>query len=134
MNCYDSLSKDKEIPRGDSRSYLLTPGTRPTGTTTESQPISFVGSTVIFEMRGIPEGNKSKITDAVVVSKTSDNINEIELVTIDDGSEGGRSAALLKIDSADTEYLAVDSYSYRVKMVTPGGLVYTIGRGVISIL
>lgn len=118
---------DKELPRGNSRQFLGTVSEPVTGTVPTPPRVDLTGSLVIFEMKKRPEPNNLAPTDAVVVRKTSDDANEIEI--LDQTVEATKGQYRLKLVPADTEFLAPGLYAYSIDVVTAIGDRYTVSRG-----
>ena len=129
---YDPSCTDKELPRGDSRTYLLTIREPKTGENPDPARIDLTGSTVVFEMKKQPEPRRLCPTDDVVVRKTSDDANEIEL--LDQESEETLGQCRIRLKSADTEFIDPGVYAYSIKVTTATGDTYTvtIGRFIIK--
>jgi len=124
---YDPTCTDKNLPRGDSRNYLLTIREPLTGDNQNPETIDLTGSTIVFEMKRQPEPRRLCPTDEVVVRKTSDDANEIEI--LDQTQEETRGQCRIKLVSSDTEFLDPGTYAYSVKVTTATGDVYTVVSG-----
>ena len=124
---YDPSCDDKILPRGDSRRYLLTITEPKTGSVPVPPRIDLTDALVTFEVKSQPEVNRLCPTEAPVVTKTSDNVNEIEIM--DQTQELTKGQCRIYLVAADTEFLAPGVYAYAVKVVTGGGDTYTVVRG-----
>lgn len=125
---YDPACVDKNLDRGDDVTYRLTVREPKTGTVPDPPTIDLTGSTIIFEAKKMPEFQRLDPTDPVVVRKTSDNANEIEIL---DQTEGEPTAGqcLIKLLSSDTEFLQPGTYAYSVRVTTALGLTRTVTKG-----
>lgn len=125
---YDPACVDKNLPRGNSRNYRVTVREPDRGNSdTDGQPIALTGSTITFEMKRQPEPRRLSPTDEVVVRKTSDDANEIEVE--DQEVEETIGQCVIKLVPADTEFLAPGTYAYSIDVVTGVGGRYTVARG-----
>lgn len=117
---------DKKLARGNSRSYLgLIRG--PHIGSTDPEPVDLTDKTMIFEMKRRPERRRLSPTDDVVVHKTSDNANEIEI--LNQLVEITKGRYRLKLVSADTEFLAPGVYAYSIDVLTATGGRFTVTEG-----
>lgn len=125
---YEPTSVDKNLPRGNSRRYRVIVREPDLGESdTDGQPIDLTGSTVVFEVKRQPEPRRLSPTDEVVVRKTSDDANEIEI--LDQTVETTLGQCVVKLVPADTEFLAPGTYAYSIDVVTGVGERYTVARG-----
>jgi hypothetical protein len=118
---YSAECIDKRLPRGNSRDYA--------GFVTGSDGlgVDLTDSVLIFEMKRRPEPRRLLPTDLVVVSKTSDDANEIEV--LDQGAEATKGRYVLKLVPEDTEFLAPGTYAYSIDIRTATGRRYTVTSG-----
>lgn len=123
---YSPTSNDKNLPRGNSRNYRLTVREPATGDNPSPGAIDLTGATVVFEMKKQPENNRLSPTDAPVVTKTSDNINEVEILAQAGDTLG---QVLIKLRPEDTKFLQPGTYAYSVKVTTAFGDVYDVVSG-----
>jgi hypothetical protein len=120
---YDKSCNDKILPRGDSRRWKVLVREPDRGDDdADGQPIDLTGSTIVFEMKRQPERNRLQPTDEVVVRKTSDDANEIEV--LDQVTDTGY--CRIRIIGSDTEFLAPGTYAYSIRVVTALGDPYTV--------
>jgi hypothetical protein len=119
---YESACVDKDLDRGDDVTYRLTVMEPKTGSKPNPPKIDLAGSFIIFEMKKQPKTYRLKPTDPVVVRKTSDNLNEIEIL-----DEIGQ--CLIKLVSSDTEFLQPGTYAYSVRVTTGAGRTRTVTKG-----
>lgn len=123
----DTPSVDKDLPRGNSRRYRLTV-VEPQSDTTPPPRVPLTGCLIIFEMKRQPEPRRlSPTDDEVVVRKTSDDVNEIEI--LDQLIEATKGQCVIKIVPADTEFLAPGTYAYSIDVTTAVDEKYTVTRG-----
>lgn len=119
---YATTCEDKNLPRGNSRRYRLTVTAIDTG-----DRVDLTGSTIVFEMKRRPEQRRLQPTDPVVVTKTSDNANEVEF--LDQGVEETKGQCLIKLLPADTEWLDPVAYDYSADLIAADGGRYTVAQG-----
>jgi hypothetical protein len=124
---YDPSCDDKILCRGDARRYRLTIREPKTGEVPDPPRIDLTDSRVIFEVKSQPEVNRLCPTEEVVITKTSDDANEIEV--LDQTAPTTKGQCIIKLVAADTEFLAPGIYAYSVKVVTATGDPYTVVRG-----
>ena len=123
---YDPSCNDKDLPRGNSRNYRMTVQEPVTGENPTPDRIDLTGARVVFEMKKKPEFNRLKPTDEVVVTKTSDDANEIEVLAQSGDTLG---QVLIKLRPDDTKYLQPGTYAYSVQVTTAFGDVYDVVSG-----
>lgn len=125
---YDPLCIDKTLPRGNSRRFRLTVSPPSTGSDPDPTPIDLTGALVTFEMKVLPDTYKGRLppTDPVVVRKTSDDANEIEVLTQAGDTLG---QCLIKMLPDDTKFLNPGPYAYSVDVTTAVGDTYTVVIG-----
>ena len=123
---YDPACDDKNLDRGDDASYRLTVREPKTGAVPKPPRVDLTSSTITFEMKKQPEVNRLQPTDLVVVTKTSDNANEIEVLPQVDDTLG---QCLIKLVEADTKFLPPGTYAYSVRVTTAAGLTRTVTKG-----
>lgn len=123
---YNPSSNDKNLPRGNSRNYRLTVREPATGANPNPDAIDLTGATIVFEMKKQPERNRLQPTDPVVVTKTSDNLNEVEILSQTGDTLG---QCLVKLVPEDTRYLQPGTYAYSVQVTTAFGDVYDVVSG-----
>jgi hypothetical protein len=118
---------DKNLPRGNSRNYLGTVREPKTGAVPIPPAIDLTDKTIIFEMKKCPEPRRLCPTDEVVVRKTSDDANEIEI--LDQLVPATKGQYRLKLVPADTQFLAPGVYAYSIDVLTATGQRYTVTTG-----
>ena len=123
---YDPACNDKDLPRGNSRNYRMTVREPLTGTNTDPDKIDLTGSRVVFEMKKQPDHNRLSPTDPVVVTLTSDDANEIEVLAQAGDTLG---QVLIKLRPEHTKYLQPGTYAYSVQVTTAFGDVYDVVSG-----
>lgn len=118
---YSPECVDKRLPRGNDRDY--------NGLVTDAGGlgVDLTDSTLVFDMKRRPEPRRLEPTDPVVVNKTSDDANEIEV--LDQAVEATRGHYVLRLLAADTEFLAPGTYAYSIDVRTATGRRYTVTRG-----
>lgn len=122
---YEIQSNDKILPRGNSRRWRVFVREPDRGEDeNDGQAIDLTGSTVIFEMKRQPETRRLQPTDEVVVRKTSDDANEIEI--LDQTAEETKGYCRIRLVPADTEFLAPGTYAYSIDVQTALGDRYTV--------
>jgi len=124
---YDPSCNDKNLPRGDARRFLLTIREPKTGVNQTPDRIDLTGATIIFEVKKRPEPRRLCPTDDVVVRKTSDDANEIEI--LDQTQDETLGQCRIRLQGADTEFLQPGVYAYSVKVITATGDTYTVVDG-----
>lgn len=124
---YDRSCNDKILPRGDSKRYLVLIREPDRGDDDEdAQPIDLTGATLVFQMKRQPEVRRLSPTDDVVVTKTSDDANEIEI--LDQTQEATKGYCRVRLVPEDTEFLAPGTYAYSIVVTTGLGDRYTAVR------
>lgn len=125
---YDPTCVDKNLPRGNSRRYRVLVREPDLGESdTDGQPIDLTGTTIVFEVKRQPEPRRLSPNDEVVVRKTSDDANEIEI--LDQTVEETLGYCVVKLLPSDTEFLAPGTYAYSIDVTTDAGDRYTVVRG-----
>lgn len=125
---YDPMCQDKVLPRGNSRRYRLTVVPPSSGSDPDPTPTDLTGASIVFEMKVTPDTYKGRLepTDPVVVRKTNDDVNEIEVET-QAGETLGQ--CVIKLVQDDTKFLKPGAYTYSVDVTTSGGDTYTVVAG-----
>lgn len=118
-------TSDKDLPRGDDRTYRLTIREPATGLVPNPPAIDITGYLIVFQVKKQPEAYRLKPTDPVVISKSSDDANDIEI--LDQATDTG--ACLIKLRSSDTEFLPPGTYAYSVRVQKPDGRWFTVAQG-----
>ena len=98
-----------------------------TGSNLSPSPIDLTGSLLIYEAKLQPERRRLHSTDEVVISKTSDDANEIEIY--DQTQLVTRGKCQIKIRPEDTNFLKPLAYSHSLRLKTSGGDSYTVMKG-----
>jgi hypothetical protein len=123
---YDPACDDKNLDIGNDVTYRNTIREPKTGLVPDPPRIDLTSSTIRFEMKKQPEKNRLKQTDPVVVTKTSDDANEIEILAQSGDTLG---QCKIKLRRADTLFLQPGTYAYSVEVTTAAGLTRTVTKG-----
>jgi len=114
------------LPRNNSRTFRVTVREPKTGANSNPSFIDLTGTTVVYEIKKQPEVNRLRPTDPVVVTKTSDNVNEIEILPQTGDTLG---QVLIKLRPEDTRFLPPGTYAYSVDVTTALGDRFTVASG-----
>lgn len=127
MTTYGPPSCDKDLNRGDTVNYRVTVREPLTGEHPEPRPIDLTGSQLVFQVKRQPEPRQLCPADPVVITKTSDDVNEIEI--LDQSVPETLGKALIKLRTEDTEFLPPGTYAYSIRVITAMGGQRTVTKG-----
>lgn len=124
---FEATSSDKILPRGNSRRYRLTIREPKTGSNPNPAAIDLTGALIRFTMKLAPDQKRLQPTDVPVVTKTSDDITEIEVMNQTQAATKGQ--CVIKLVPADTRFLPPGTYVYSVEVRTAAGDEYDVAEG-----
>ncbi len=124
---YVKDSVDKKLTRGDDRIFELWikyPQETP------NDPLLYrdlTGSLISFTVKRERSNGKEVFKDPVVIRKTSDDTEQIEVLNQTVRANWGRANVLVRAD--DTKYLDPGIYLYDVQVRLPTNMICTVARG-----
>lgn len=127
MSDFDPAASDKNLVRGDDRDYdifVQRPASSPADL---AQAIDLTGSLLTYTLKRLRPDGGAVYADAVVVVKTSDDTEQIEIS--DQTQDATKGRAVVHLLAADTRFLVPGVYGYDVQLKTAANKVYTVARG-----